>query len=282
MAALPPGSPELFIGFTNLGDAGSYNSRTYRNLPFAVAVLMLLAPAATIYAAAQTPIVTLQRVEVSGTDNQLIITLIADGPISGRLEQASGGATRLFVDLHGVRPRADAVTPVNRGPVLRVRVGLHTAQPPVTRVVLDVAPIPAARIERGEIPGQLRIIIGASNDSATALPPATEADVLRSQRAWCVEVADRLGALIDRHAPSTSQAHMLATMTAWEKFEREVDGHKLAEPLQPVHHALLQSIRLARIAAAHLQRREAEQAAAAIAGARLLLNTARDRLEAMP
>jgi hypothetical protein len=223
----------------------------------------------------------LQRVEVSGTDEQLIITLVADGPISGQLEPATGGATRLFVDLHGVRPRADAVTPVNRGPVLRVRVGMHTAQPPVTRVVLDLSVMPQARIERSEVPGHLHIVVGTAPrvDAAAAAP--TEADLLRQQHAWCRDVSDRLAALIERHAPSTSQAAMLATLTAWATFEGEVEARKIAAPLQPVHHTLLQSIRLGRIAATHLQRREAEQAAAAIAGARLLLNTARDRLAAM-
>jgi hypothetical protein len=244
--------------------------------------LVAAAPAAPVFFAVQLPPVTLHRVDVGGTDDQLIITLVADGPIAGQLEQASGGTPRLFVDLHGVKPRADTVTPVNRGPVLRVRIGVHTTQPPVTRVVLDLSTMPPARIDRSEVAGQLRIIIGADPRQSAAVATPTEADLLKQQRTWCLEVSDRLAALVKQHAPSTSQAQMLATITAWEKFEREVEARKLAAPLQPVHHALLQSIRLGRIAATHLQRREAELAAAAIAGARLLLNTARDRLAAMP
>jgi hypothetical protein len=219
--------------------------------------------------------VTLQRVEVGGTDERLVITLTADGPISGHLEEIPGSTTRLFVDLDGVRPRVDAVTPVNRGAVLRVRVGLHSAQPPVTRVVLDVSRLPASRIEPGDSDAQLRIVIGDVAVAADA-PPAEE--LLQRDRAWCLDISARLAALLDELKPSTSQAEMLARSTAWEKLEREVDGRKLVTPLQPIHHTLLQSIRLARIAAGHLRAREPDQAAAALAGARLLLHTAQDKL----
>jgi hypothetical protein len=231
--------------------------------------------------AEQRPAVHLRDIDVQGTDEALVVTLTADGPIDGRLQQAPGGTTRLYVDLRGVRPQVPALTPVNRGPVLRIRVALNSADPLITRVVLDVSNAPTARIERGESEHQLRIVVGESigpaapgrTEPEAAAPPST----IESQ--WCGEVADRLSALLDDSAPSTSQPAMLAAVSAWDALERDVAARKVSQPLQPVHFMLLQAVRLGRIAATYRNARDFEQAAAAQSGARLLLNTARDRLE---
>ena len=228
---------------------------------------------------------TLRSVHIEGPAERLVITLTADVPISGRLQQISGGSTRLFVDLQGVRPQVDAVTPVDRGPVLRIRVGLNSAQPPVTRVVLDVSTAPPARIERGDGEGQLRIVVGAPDATAAAVaPPSTPTlspSDSRQDRAWCVDLADRVAALLDRQVPSTSQAVMMAETVAWEELEREVAQRSIGPALQSIHFSLLQALRLGRIATTYRNAREFDQAAAAHAGARLLLNTTRDRLASL-
>jgi hypothetical protein len=176
----------------------------------------------------------------------------------------------------------DALTPVNHGPVLRIRVALNRANPPVTRVVLDVSNAPAARIERGETDHALRIIVGAVPQTPAAMEKAAGAASAMAPAAevvWCRDVAERLSGLLDNSTPSTSQPAMLAAATAWEALEREIEVRKVSGALQPIHYMLLQSVRLGRIAATYRNGREFEQAAAAQSGARLLLNTAEDRLE---
>jgi hypothetical protein len=74
---------------------------------------------------------------------------------------------------------------------------------------------------------------------------------------------------------------MLAALAAWEALEREAAARQLSAAMQPIHFMLLQSARLGRIATTQQNARESDQAAAALAGARLLLNTALTRLESM-
>ena len=242
------------------------------------------ASGALVTRATQNGAVVLRDLEVEGDAEQVVITLTADGPIAGELQRIAGGATRLYVDLEGVRPRIDALTPVNRGPVLRIRVALNSANPPVTRVVLDVSNAPPARIEPGETDHALRIIVGALPQTPAAMEKpagAASATAPAAEVVWCRDVAERLSGLLDNSTPSTSQPAMLAAAAAWEALEREIEARKVSAALQPVHFMLLQSVRLGRIATTYRNGRELEQAAAAQSGARLLLNTAEDRLEQM-
>jgi hypothetical protein len=223
----------------------------------------------------QTSTTLLRAIHVDGTSEQLVITLKADGPLEGALQQIPGATTRVFIDLTGVRPQVDAVIPVDRGPVLRIRTALHRAQPPVTRVVLDVSRLPVARLERGESARELRIVVG---EAAGTTPESASG---ARDKAWCLEVTGRLAAMLDGQTPSTSQPVMLAASTAWESLEREVAARQVSSPFQPIHFMLLQAVRLGRIGTTHQQTHQAEQAAAALAGARLMLNTALTRLESL-
>jgi hypothetical protein len=233
-------------------------------------------------------ITVLRDLRIDGADQALVVTLTADGPISGRLQQITTGQPRLFVDLSGVRPQVDPVTVVNQGPVLRVRVGLHSAEPPATRVVLDVSSGATARLEHGDTDRQLRIVVSDRSSAgdrkrAEKVVPDTRLGAAKVDQQWCSELADRLTAMLEKQtAPSTSQPAMLAALTEWQDLERTVAAKQVAASLQSVHFALLQAIRLARIAATYRNTREFDQANAARAGARLLVNTARARLAEMP
>ena len=219
----------------------------------------------------QTPTVTLRKVEVGGREEHVVIALMADGPIAGRLQRIAGTPVRFFIDLQNVLSGVDAVTPVNRGGLVRIRVGLNQANPPVTRVVLEVSSDLALHVERGPTDHELRIVVGDDKSAAAAT------DVT-----WCVELADRLATLLDNQAPITSQPAQLAEETAWMELERELNARAPAASLQSIHFMLVQSARLGRIAATQRRAREMDQAAAGQAGARLLLDTARARLAELP
>jgi hypothetical protein len=238
----------------------------------AAIVLALIGSPAPPADANQSPAVTLRQLLVAGNDERLVITLTADGPISGRLEHVQGSPARFFIDLQNALSRVEAVTPVNRAGVVRIRVALNEANPPVTRVVFDVSRDVSSRVERGATERELRVIVGAEDGS-----DATNGDVV-----WCGEIADRLAALLEAPAPITSQPAQLAEETAWADLERELAGKTVSGQLQSIHFMLLQSARLGRIAAANRRVREPEQAAAGQAGARLLLDTARARLAEFP
>jgi hypothetical protein len=236
--------------------------------------------------------VVLRNVEVSGSDEQLLITLTADGPVTGRLQEVPGPQPRRYVDLHGVRPQVTAVTPVNRGPLLRVRVALNMAEPPVTRVVLDMSMSASARIERGASDNELRIIVGEGQSVTTestarpaakapASPRVESAPSAEDDLRWCRDLADRLAGMLETQAPITSQPAMTAAAAAWEQFEREFDSRKVAQAAQSIHFSLLQATRLGRIATSYRNARQFDQANAALAGARLLLNNARAQLAAV-
>lgn len=212
---------------------------------------------------------TLTGIRVGDDEGQVVITLTATGPISGQLQKIAGAPTRVFVDLRGVTADVATVTPVNRGAVLRVRVGKHAGNPPTTRVVVDLARDETADLERGATDQELRVVFGASG--------VRVADLV-----WCVALTDRVMALLEQPATPASPAAMLATTVAWDGLEHEVRGRNVAPLVQSVHAMLLDAVRLGRIGFAHPSETAPEQAAAARAGARLLVDTARLRLSALP
>ena len=65
----------------------------------------------------------------------------------------------------------DRVTDVDRGSVTRVRVELNQADPPVTRVVLDLEGSTSSFLEQGATERELRItVVTASSVASTRTP----------------------------------------------------------------------------------------------------------------
>ena len=83
--------------------------------------------------------VTLHRVNVLGSGNDIGIEISTGQRLIAETQTLSD-PDRIVIDLLGATP-GDVVTPieVNRGGVRRVRVGLRSANPPVTRVVVELA-----------------------------------------------------------------------------------------------------------------------------------------------
>ena len=243
-----------------------------------VAFTTTLSPVAT-FAATQSAI-ALRSIAVDEIDGAFVVTLNADGPISSRLQRLPGTPERIFLDLLGVHPKVVAHTPVDRGPILRIRVALNTVHPAVTRVVIDLTAGPSARLEGGASSHELRVVIGRQGEPG---PPAranqSVETSLTADASWCRDFAARLEALLRAPAAVTPpSAH--AADAAWVALEEEADARKPAQPFESIHTMLAQAVRLARIATGGSQR--ADQAAAARSGARLLVDAARARLANLP
>src|SRR6266849_11092636 len=88
--------------------------------------------------AAGKPAVTIRRVAVLGSSNDAKVEITASQPVTPQTQVVTG-PERLVIDFPNAVPGSDLRNvPVNRAEVKAVRVGLFTADPPVTRVVLDL------------------------------------------------------------------------------------------------------------------------------------------------
>jgi hypothetical protein len=87
---------------------------------------------------AQSP-ARVQRVVVLGQGSAIEVEIQASGKVTPQ-SQMIAGPDRIIVDFPGALPAAELRTvKVNRGALKTIRAGLFSANPPVTRVVLDLA-----------------------------------------------------------------------------------------------------------------------------------------------
>ena len=254
-----------------------------RCLAQAVTSCLLVTAASPLAIAATQAPVALRAVTVEERAGAFIVTLSADGPIASRLQRlpgSTGSPARLYLDLAGTEPKVVAHTAVNRGPVLRIRVGLNSAEPLVTRVVIDLSTDIPSRLETGVTNHQLRVVIGPSDEAEdTVSLPAAIAAPAAADAPWCRDFAARVDALLQSQARVTTLSAITAE-AALVNLENEAESRSAPPQLERIHLMLLQAVRLARIAASGTQR--PEQAAAARHGARLLVETARVRLAELP
>lgn len=97
-----------------------------------------------VHAAEQTA--TVRNIAVTGSDRNLDIEITASKPVTPRTQFVTG-PDRLIVDLPETRPDAGLRKMlIQRGKLRDVRVGLLSANPPVTRVVLDLVAPPEFRV----------------------------------------------------------------------------------------------------------------------------------------
>lgn len=112
------------------------------------------------------------------------VTLKGTGPLVAANPELTAAPYRLVLDFPGVVSGVAASTPVNRGPVTRIRVARHSLKPLVTRVVLDLnAPVSFQLHPAGN---ELKVTLGdaAPGEGAAAgtlaAPPVSRA-VARSE-----------------------------------------------------------------------------------------------------
>jgi hypothetical protein len=114
----------------------------------------------------------IRDITVTGDDHDLDVEITATKPIIPRTQTVTD-PDRLIVDLPEARPGAGLQKiPVNRGELRSVRVGLLSANPPITRVVLDLT----APIDYRVSPLANTIVVKLGTESAPAaatMPPTT-------------------------------------------------------------------------------------------------------------
>ena len=117
----------------------------------------------------------LERIETSADAEGITVLLVGNGQLlPGQVGEAADVPPRLFLDFPDVRSGVPSVTPVELGPIERVRVAPNSQTPLVTRVVLDLRWPAAYRIETSETnERELRVIV--LNDEALPAEPAIRA-----------------------------------------------------------------------------------------------------------
>jgi polysaccharide biosynthesis/export protein len=111
---------------------------------------------------------TAVRVDDGGSTVHIIIE--ADGPLPVPRIRELKSPDRIVLDLVNVRPRVPAATPVGARGIERIRVGLFSSNPLVTRVVIDLLrPLPLGIDATGLDSGRMTLIIN-SQDTEPARP----------------------------------------------------------------------------------------------------------------
>jgi hypothetical protein len=99
------------------------------------------------------------------------IIVRADGPLPSPAVGVLGGPPRIYLDFRDVTTATTGIQLEGHALVRRVRVALNQAQPPVTRVVIDLARAAPYRVEAGgRERGELTVVVEAP--AATELAPA--------------------------------------------------------------------------------------------------------------
>jgi hypothetical protein len=132
-----------------------------------VLLMALLAPAAP--AAAQAVV---RAITVSTVGSEAVVTIEATGVLPAPTLGALDGPPRIFLDFADVRARTPAVARSADARIRRVRVGLFSANPIVTRIVIDLQSQQPHRVELAT--GRVMVFVGsaAPPSPVPALPPA--------------------------------------------------------------------------------------------------------------
>lgn len=119
----------------------------------------------------RSPAVTIRNISVTASDHDLDVEIEATSPITP-VTQVVGNPDRLIVDFQQALPGAGLhKVLVHRGNLIDVRVGLLSANPRVTRVVLDLASPTQFRVDSSGSTIVVKLN-GESSPAATVQPAA--------------------------------------------------------------------------------------------------------------
>jgi outer membrane biosynthesis protein TonB len=121
------------------------------------------------------PLIILTSVQVLRDGQTAFVSIEADGPLPQPATGALDSPPRFFLDFPGVIAGTRGTAGDGQPLVSRVRVALHSASPPVTRVVIDLARPQPVKVEaEGREAGRIRVVVGGPGEVArpeVAAPP---------------------------------------------------------------------------------------------------------------
>jgi hypothetical protein len=254
----------------------------------------------------------LRSVRVTAQAAASAVLLEADGPLPAPKAGVLEAPPRIYLDFEQVTPATRGLT-VTDDPLVRgVRVALYRAEPPTTRVVIDLTAAARYRIEaHASDPTRLTVIVGVPSAAppptparVTASSPGTSGSTVSTTRApaknaerYMTQASDALGRL-DRLRPLLASLDDQAVITdeslraGAEEFDAVRRALGTVEPPPPLKsaHELLRTACLlgalsatTRLEASRTRdARGAPTAASAAAGSLLLLDRARSELGSSP
>ncbi|HJR61248.1 MAG TPA: type IV pilus secretin PilQ [Vicinamibacterales bacterium] len=173
--------------------AGSREPRAVRwtcpalALTAAIAVLSGSPGASPLPAAAT----TIESIQAKHAASRTTVTLRGNGQLTpANVEETPDPPRRLVLDFAGVAAKAAAQTRVDSPLVKEVRLGVHSREPLVTRVVMELAAGSTYHIERGaDSAHDLAIVFERGQTPSTVLIAATEPTVVEPEPAITLDQA---------------------------------------------------------------------------------------------
>jgi len=210
-----------------------------------------------------------------------MVVIEADGPLPLPRVGVLGDPPRIYLDFAGVTAGTPGTALQAEGLVRRVRVGRYQPDPPITRVVLDLAQVAPHRLDARERErGLVKVMVGpalaqaaAERDGAVVLDALGQLERLRP-----------LLAAIDSRTdmPEVSLRAAIGEFDAIRRTLAPIRSGGAQEALMKVC-ALATAAATARIEAQqHADPARAWNAASAAAGALILLDRARSLLKPAP
>ena len=238
--------------------------------------------------------VSLVEITLMGSDHQVVVGLVGNQALTGEVHEISVAPFRVFVDFVNVVPEVDAVTLVDKGEVRQVRVALNQAEPPITRVVLDLAHRTPYRVEEDPATNEFRIIVGGVASSATGpADTSLEAADLAAFSAlsspvveyagWFATLAKDVERLLSAQTARRAAGASPETVAPeWQRLRYELEMVTPPVSLQTAHHLLVTAVQLGDVSMSkRLDDRTPERdRETARAGAALLVMRARGLVEA--
>lgn len=154
----------------------------------ALLAISSISPGASSLPAAATSI---EAVVATHTGARTTVTLRGDGQLTpASVEETPEPPRRLVLDFAGVAAKAAPQTTVDSPLVTRVRVGINSREPLVTRVVMELAEGSTYHIERGGDPAHdLSIVFEPPHAPATVMIPPAEPVAVEPEPAMTLDQA---------------------------------------------------------------------------------------------
>jgi type IV pilus assembly protein PilQ len=126
----------------------------------------------------------LERIQPSRSASATTITLSGDGYLhAGTVKESKDLPRRLVLDFPNVTSKAPTQTTIESPLVSRIRVGLNSSQPLVTRVVMEIAGSTNYYVSRsGDNGRDLQVVFEPGAPIGTAVPEAAPASPKRAER----------------------------------------------------------------------------------------------------